>query len=77
MPPEARARVDEVTRLVVEKLLVSPTERLKSLDDETMVTVYSEALNRLFSLDSTGIPHNDHGRTVVNAHLGPHRAVRC
>jgi glutamyl-tRNA reductase len=50
LPPEARARVDEVTRLIVEKLLVSPTERLKSLDDETMLAVYSEAISRVFSL---------------------------
>jgi glutamyl-tRNA reductase len=50
LPPEARARVDEITRLLVEKLLLSPTERLKSLDDETMLAVYSEAVNRLFSL---------------------------
>jgi glutamyl-tRNA reductase len=50
LTPEARARVDEVTRLLVEKLLVSPTERLKSLDDETMLAVYSEAISRVFSL---------------------------
>ena len=50
LPPDARARVDEITRLLVEKLLLSPTERLKSLDDETMLAVYSEAINRLFSL---------------------------
>ena len=50
LSPEARARVDEVTRLLVEKLLVSPTEQLKSLDDETMLAVYSEAINRVFSL---------------------------
>jgi glutamyl-tRNA reductase len=50
LSPEARTRVDEVTRLLVEKLLVSPTERLKSLEDETMLAVYSEAINRLFSL---------------------------
>jgi glutamyl-tRNA reductase len=50
LPPEARARVDEVTRLLVEKLLISPTERLKSIDDETMLAVYSEAIHRLFSL---------------------------
>jgi glutamyl-tRNA reductase len=61
LPPDARARVDEVTRLVVEKLLLSPTEQLKTLDDETMVAVYSEALNRLFSLDSEAAPHNDPG----------------
>lgn len=50
LSPEARTRVDDVTRLLVEKLLVSPTERLKSLEDETMLAVYSEAINRLFSL---------------------------
>ena len=48
--PEGRERVDEITRLLVEKLLLSPTERLKSLEDETMLAVYSEAINRLFSL---------------------------
>ena len=50
LPPEVRARVEEVTHLIVEKLLLSPTERLKSLDDETMLAVYSEAISRLFSL---------------------------
>jgi glutamyl-tRNA reductase len=50
LSPEARARVDEVTRLLIEKLLLSPTERLKSLEDETMLAVYSEAINRLFAL---------------------------
>ena len=50
LTPEARARVDEVTRLLVEKLLLAPTERLKALDDETMLAVYSEAISRLFSL---------------------------
>jgi glutamyl-tRNA reductase len=59
LPPDARARVDEVTRLVVEKLLLAPTEQLKTLSDETMVAVYSEALNRLFSLNSAATPHND------------------
>ena len=49
LPPEARARVDEVTRLIVEKLLLTPTEQLKSLDNETMAA-YSDALTRLFSL---------------------------
>jgi glutamyl-tRNA reductase len=57
LPPEARARVDEITRLLVEKLLLSPTEQLKSLGDETMVAVYSEAINRLFRLAATEDPH--------------------
>ena len=34
LPPDARARVDEVTRLIVEKLLLEPTEQLKALPDE-------------------------------------------
>ena len=32
LPPEARARIDEVTRLIVEKLLLTPTEQLKSVE---------------------------------------------
>ena len=50
LPPEARARLDEITHLIVEKLLLTPTEQLKSVSDETMVMAYSDALNRLFSL---------------------------
>lgn len=50
LPPEARARVDEITHLIVEKLLLTPTEQLKAVNDETLVVAYSDALNRLFSL---------------------------
>jgi glutamyl-tRNA reductase len=50
LPPEARARLDEITHLIVEKLLLTPTEQLKSLSDEASVVMYSDALNRLFSL---------------------------
>jgi glutamyl-tRNA reductase len=50
LPPEARARVDEVTRLIVEKLLIEPTEQLKALPDEETQVAYTEALNRLFRL---------------------------
>jgi glutamyl-tRNA reductase len=49
LPPEARARVDEITRLIVEKLLLTPTEQLKA-SDEQMIQAYAEALGRLFSL---------------------------
>jgi glutamyl-tRNA reductase len=52
LPPDARARVDEVTRLIVEKLLLHPTEQLKTADDAQAMTRYSEALTRLFGLDS-------------------------
>jgi len=50
LPPDARARVDEVTRLLVEKLLLTPTEQLKSADDEATALAYADALNRLFKL---------------------------
>jgi glutamyl-tRNA reductase len=51
LPPDARARVDEVTRLIVEKLLLTPTEQLKTLNDADTVGAYSEALMRLFRLE--------------------------
>ncbi len=47
---EDRARVDEVTRLIVEKLLLEPTEQLKALPDEETQVAYTEAVNRLFRL---------------------------
>jgi glutamyl-tRNA reductase len=50
LSPEARARVDEITHLIVEKLLLTPTEQLKTLNDESMALAYADALNRLFSL---------------------------
>jgi glutamyl-tRNA reductase len=50
LPPDARARVEEVTRLIVEKLLLEPTEQLKALPDEETQAAYTEAVNRLFKL---------------------------
>ncbi len=50
LPPEARSRIDEITRLIVEKLLLTPTEQLKSVSDEAMIVAYADALNRLFRL---------------------------
>jgi glutamyl-tRNA reductase len=50
LPPDARARVDEITHLIVEKLLLMPTEQLKSVNDVDTVGAYSEALTRLFGL---------------------------
>ncbi len=54
LPPEARARIDEVTRLIVEKLLLEPTEQLKALPDEETQATYTEAVNRLFRLGDGG-----------------------
>jgi glutamyl-tRNA reductase len=49
LSPEARARVDEITHLIVEKLLLTPTEQLKSASDRAIVA-YSDVLNRVFGL---------------------------
>jgi glutamyl-tRNA reductase len=50
LSPEARTRLDEITRLIVEKLLLTPTEQLKSVSDGRMRVRYADALNRLFRL---------------------------
>jgi glutamyl-tRNA reductase len=42
--------VDEITHLIVEKLLLTPTEQLKALQDAEAVASYAEALTRLFGL---------------------------
>jgi glutamyl-tRNA reductase len=50
LPPEARARVDEVTRLIVEKLLLTPTEQLKAIGEADVAAMHAEAIARLFGL---------------------------
>ena len=50
LSPEARARVEEITRLVVQKLLLTPTERLKTVSDEATAAQYAEVVTKLFSL---------------------------
>src|SRR5258705_7583785 len=57
LTPEARARVDEITHLIVEKLLLMPTEQLKSLGANESVEAYAEALTRLFAL--TDVPDSE------------------
>jgi len=66
LPPEARARVDEVTRLIVEKLLLEPTEQLKALPDEETQVAYTEAINRLFRLrDGESLASGDDAATEI------------
>jgi glutamyl-tRNA reductase len=50
LSPDTRARVDEITHLIIEKLLLTPTEQLKALGDAETVGAYAEALTRLFGL---------------------------
>ncbi len=51
LSPAAKSRVDEITRLLVEKLLSSPTEQLKAAPNENAVAADADTLNRLFGLD--------------------------
>ena len=39
-----------MTRLIIEKLLLEPTEQLKRLPDEETQVVYTDVINRLFRL---------------------------
>lgn len=61
LTPEAKQRVDEVTRLIVEKLLLTPTEQLKTLADGDTVAAYTDVISRLFELgaDPPGGPEGE------------------
>ncbi len=65
--PEVRRRVDDMTRLIVEKLLLTPTEQLKAIDDRETMAACSAALRRLFDLDDDGQP----GRQDVRSREAP------
>jgi glutamyl-tRNA reductase len=56
---EARARVDEITHLLVEKLLLTPTEQLKSLADPETATAYAEAITRVFALQEPPVSEKE------------------
>ena len=72
LPPEARARVDEITHLIIEKLLLTPTEQLKSLDNSEAVSTYTEALNRLFALTNQSADEQaDRDRGAKGARVEP------
>ncbi len=64
LAPDARARVDEVTRLLVEKLLLTPTEQLKGLSDPEAVNSHAEALARLFKLAQGSAPEKDRAPNI-------------
>ena len=58
LPPDVRARVDEITQLLVQKLLLTPTEQLKSVRDDSLISAYADALNRLFALEADPRPQS-------------------
>src|SRR5262249_22105760 len=59
LPADVRERVEDITRLVVEKLLLTPTEQLKTLHDAETNRLYSEAMTRLLGLSSASLPGPD------------------
>jgi len=73
---EVRARVDEISRLMMEKLLLAPTEQLKSLRDAETVGVYAEALTRLFRLGEEEEAGEGRNRRVAPFARPKHRGPR-
>jgi glutamyl-tRNA reductase len=54
LAPDERARLDEVTRRLVNKLLHEPTVRLKDAAGSARGELYADALAALFALDEPG-----------------------
>ena len=73
LTPDARARVDEVTKLLIQKLLLTPTEQLKTATDPATATQYAEAIAQVFQLDETSsadandTTHTDEGTAKPRA----------
>jgi glutamyl-tRNA reductase len=74
--PEARACVDEITRLIVEKLLLTPTEQLKGLGDQDTLATYAEALTRLFGLTPAASDDEQEPAPQERGRVEPFRAKR-
>jgi glutamyl-tRNA reductase len=77
LPPDARARVDEITHLIIEKLLLTPTEQLKSISDEATAVAYADAVNRLFSLSNDDVASERAGISVGAKPPGPNREEKA
>jgi glutamyl-tRNA reductase len=50
LSPESRELIERCTRLMLEKLLLEPTEQLKGLPDQETLAAHIDVLNRLFRL---------------------------
>jgi len=55
LSPAARAEVEQAVRRVADKLLHSPTVRIKELAQQTNAVSYTDALAELFALDSEAV----------------------
>ena len=63
LPQEAQDRVDEVTRLLIQKLLHTPTEQLKTIADQVSATHYAEAITQVFRLDDDNDASSSESKT--------------
>jgi glutamyl-tRNA reductase len=72
LPPDTRQRVDDISRLLIEKLLLSPTEQLKSAADAETVAMFSDALTRLFGLSTSS---SEQTSTDTSEHDTVHRRI--
>ena len=63
LPADTSDRLDDVTRRMIEKLLLLPTTQLKALGDADSVAAYSDALTRLFGLSQPEVASADDERT--------------
>jgi glutamyl-tRNA reductase len=67
LPQQVRDQIDDITRLTMEKLLLTPTEQLKALGDSDAIVNVGETLTRIFGLgqgaagDSPAAPAADAG----------------
>ena len=66
LAPEVRTRLDEITRLIVEKLLLTPAEQLESVGDGPMRLRYADALNRLFQLAAEHADKVENSKTTIS-----------
>jgi glutamyl-tRNA reductase len=74
LSPEARARVEEITRLIVEKLILTPTEQLKSIGDADTLNVYTEVVTKLFGLQSPSVDDEAEAPKAEPGKVEPFRA---
>ena len=63
LPMATRVRIEEITHLLIEKLLSTPTEQLKAARDEKELAGDTNSLERLFRLDPTTSQPKSHDGT--------------
>ena len=66
LPVATRMRIEEITHLLIEKLLSAPTEQLKAALDEKELAADANSLERLFRLDaSTSKPKSQNNTDAI------------